>query len=91
MSAPPDLAIDTDMFAALIRGDLVDLEHFLELLAKKLEAGVPAAARVERRGLFSKRVHAVHFDAGPVRLSIEKEPGGLRATREALTKLIMGH
>jgi hypothetical protein len=84
--APQDLAIDTDMFAALIRGDLADLEHFLELLAEKLERGVPGAARVERKGLFAKRVHAVHFETGAARLSIEQARSGLRATRAKLVR-----
>ncbi len=86
MSDKADLAIDTDMFASLIRGDMSDLEHFLELLAQKLERGVPGVSRVERKGLFSKRVHSVHFEAGPARLSIEKHSGGLRATKSKVVR-----
>jgi hypothetical protein len=54
---PPDLGFD--LVASSLRADSRDLKTFVEVLARKLEAALPAETTVERRGggLFSRERH----------------------------------
>ncbi|MGH2927893.1 MAG: hypothetical protein ACRDL8_06800, partial [Solirubrobacteraceae bacterium] len=70
--------LDIDLLAASLRADAGDVGAFVEALAAKLEAAVPAGVSVERpRGrLFgARRVQRIVLDAGERRLELRAVEG----------------
>ena len=70
--------LDIDLLAASLRADSGDLTAFVESLAAKLEAAVPARVRIDRRrsGMFGPRaVKSVTVDLGERRLELLNERG----------------
>ncbi|MGH2877370.1 MAG: hypothetical protein ACRDNJ_11520 [Solirubrobacteraceae bacterium] len=72
--------LDIDLLAASLRADAGDVGAFVEALAAKLEAAVPAGVSVERpRGrLFgARRVQRIVLDAGERRLELRAVEGSV--------------
>jgi hypothetical protein len=70
--------VDMDLLAASLRADSSDLSAFVESLAAKLEAAVPARVRIDRRrsGMLGPRaVRSVTVDLGDRRLELRAERG----------------
>lgn len=72
---------DFEELAGALRADARDLKTFLEVLAAKLESALPEATRVERGGLFSKRVRRVSVDLGEHRYELAAEGDRLSPSR----------
>ena len=85
---------DFDLVAASLRADAGDMRGFVEALAARLEAALPAQTRVQRR---SKRflsgekvVRLIEVNAGESRYAIELDDrGGVEARRSAAVRGIV--
>jgi hypothetical protein len=90
MSDPPDF----DLVAASLRADASDMRGFVEALAVRLEAALPAQTQVQRRAKKflsrEKIVRELSVDAGPnhYALSID-DRGGVEARRSAAVRGIV--
>jgi hypothetical protein len=78
---PEPTALDLELVTASLRADASDLRAFVEGLAVKLEAVLPAGVRIERRrsGLRGpKSVRAIVVEAGDRRFELESDAGLVR-------------
>jgi hypothetical protein len=85
---------DFDLVAASLRSDASDTRGFVEALAVRLEAALPAQTRVERRSkrLLSrdKLVRLIEVDAGESRYALAMDDrGGVEARRSAAVRGIV--
>ena len=78
MESPPPTF---DLLAASLRADAGDLAVFLEVLAAKLAAALPAGVRVEHQGglLSRKRVKSLSVQLGEHRYQLARSGAGLEA------------
>lgn len=77
---PEEPTTDIDLIAANLRTEMSDVKVFVETLAAKLEASVPARVRVERRreGMFGpKVVRRIALDGGDQRLELRADGGAI--------------
>jgi hypothetical protein len=88
MSTPNEGSLELDLLAASLRADLGELGSFVENIADKLEATVPALVAVQRgrQGMFGpKRVRRIAVDAGGERLELIHDGGAVQARRATLS------
>jgi hypothetical protein len=87
-------APDFDLVAASLRADASDMRGFVEALAVRLEAALPAQTRVQRRSKRflsgEKLVRLIEVEAGESRYGIELDDrGNVEARRSAAVRGIV--
>jgi hypothetical protein len=85
---------DFDLVAASLRADASDSRGFVEALAVRLEAALPAQTQVKRRSKrflsAAKVVRLIEVDAGDNRYALEVDDrGGMEARRSAAVRGIV--